>query len=323
MVEESELAFIRAAKPVAKGERVGSSHGNVERPRRRGETGSKSWIGLLVGGWLFVLVLVSGVALYLKDDETGDEIVRVLNEDQVLLQEGIDECQVTLAGFLRAAAPESRAKYVLQSAEMLGAMAKFYQEYSMLVTKDALDLESRGVIDTPDGKGIETVWRTEGGKVIEAVFFKEGDKWKIDWEAFVRYSDQNWPIYLSGGGDDEGEFRLLARKRVTGLNDQGSVEKLVLVAPKVGEPGDVGVPSPEIYVDPASRTGRILEAAFVRRAEGVGAYGAEADGRDPKGMVRVRVRLKRLSSGERSFELAKIIACHWLHLDEIGIESED
>jgi hypothetical protein len=42
---------------------------------------------------------------------------------------------------------------------------------------------------------------------------------------------------------------------------------------------------------------------------------------EPENLVRVRVRIKRgVFAGARSFELEKVMACHWIGADDPGFD---
>jgi hypothetical protein len=177
------------------------------------------------------------------------------------------------------------------------------------------------VIDTPVGKAIETVWEIERSRKLEAVFFPdETGVWKIDWANMVRYSDHDWSLFLAGSGNDEGEFRLLARRRSEDHSGKGRVGSVVLIAPQPGLLGETGVHSPEVKVDPGSRIGRVLAKAFANRDADEGPYGSEAFRHDPRGMIRLRVRVMREGDAERSFVIREILACHWYDFDDLGLE---
>lgn len=337
VVAESELAFHRAASEKSSGRRSGSdgsrrSHGHGDgSPHRRSHRGSGAKRNGLMSfaiGWILVLLVIAGIAVFRRGGEAtadrGNTDFAVADRNQRLLSGHLPACVARLESFLAAAAPEARITEVMSSTT-LGEMTRFYARHPMVVvpTPD-YELELAGVLDTPEGPAIEGVWREKSdGRLFEAVFFPEADDpddWRIDWKAFVRHSPESWRLFLSGGGPDEAEFRLLARRRAADVGLEGTVEKLILAAPVVGDPGRAGLSSPEIEVDPESRNGRILTSAFEERAEGRGAYGSRAQEFDPSQMIRVRLKLIRSGEGEEvRFEVQDVIACHWLHFDELGL----
>ncbi len=337
VVAESELAFHRAASEKSSGRRSGSGgsrrshghgHGSAQRRSHRGSGARRNGLMSFAIGWILVLLVIAGIAVFRRGRETPDDRgaaeFAMADRNRRLLSEHLPGCVERLESFLSAAAPEARITEVMSSTT-LGDMIRFNARHpKVVVPMPEFELEVAGVLDTPEGPAIEGVWREKSDdRLFEAVFFPEADdpdEWRIDWKAFVRHSSESWRLFLNGGGSDEAEFRLLARRRAAGVGLEGTVEKLILSAPVVGEPGTVGLSSPEIEVDPESRNGRILTSAFEERAEGRGAYGSQAQQFDPSQMIRVRLQLKRSGEGEETrFEVQNVIACHWLHFDDIGL----
>ena len=68
--------------------------------------------------------------------------------------------------------------------------------------------------------------------------------------------------------------------------------------------------------------GRLLAAAFKRHAKGEPAYASKLPYLEPPDMLRVRVRVRRLpadAEGAFSFELVKVLACHWMSFDDPAV----
>ena len=98
---------------------------------------------------------------------------------------------------------------------------------------------------------------------------------------------------------------------------------LVFYAPRFGYPDQAGTASPEFLVKRDSADGRLLAAAFKKHAKGESLYGSKLPYLEPPDMLRVRVRLRRLPADAESsfkFELVKVIACHWLAIDDAGVQ---
>ena len=81
-------------------------------------------------------------------------------------------------------------------------------------------------------------------------------------------------------------------------------------------------------MDPASEVGQQLKIAFsmreaLMREADDGVFGTRLAERDPKGMIRVRVVLRRSAEkdehGDWGFEIEKLVACHWMSFDELGL----
>ena len=97
-----------------------------------------------------------------------------------------------------------------------------------------------------------------------------------------------------------------------------------LLAPVFGRPLESGAVSPEMVVARRSDEGLLLEAAFNAKEEGKPLFGSLMETMEPEGLVRVRVRVKRGEfGGVRSFDVSKVVACHWMSSDEAGFDLED
>jgi hypothetical protein len=235
-------------------------------------------------------------------------------EDARLLQDQITPCGNRLRSFLAAADIGGRSPHVLQADRILPEMARALRHEPIFASNEPISAESYDVIHTPAGRAIESWWKRDDGKRIEAVFFEENGEWKIDWHAFTRASSEPWVQFLSGTGKGEGTFRVLARERV-GANGRDPREiGLVLYVPRAGHPGEAVSPSPEIRVGRSTPEGRAIEEAFAARQKGLGPFGSQLVVQDPDEMIRLHVRLTREGEDERVFQLAGLIGCHWLEL---------
>jgi hypothetical protein len=159
---------------------------------------------------------------------------------------------------------------------------------------------------------------------LDAVFINENGEWRLDWDHFVRYSKHPWPLFLAGGGSTQGEFRLLARQRLADDRKNADTLSLVFYTPQLGRPSDLGSKSPEFLVKRDSKNGRLLEAAFNLEKSGKRAFGVNLPSNDPEGIIRVRVKVRRVDENdERHFVLEDVVACHWYSIDEPGMEVSD
>lgn len=322
VVEPSELAFAGAAgAPSLSRSREESGEGRRRRDREEKE---RSGLFVIVMIWALVLVLFAVGAKFLRGSKEVEEDLgfEVISEDQRLVSEQYNECKRKVGEFLSAAAPENRVEFVLNPAETLRRIAGGQTEVAGLEEETELGDAAVKVIETPRGKAIETIWELEGTRRLEAVFFKDdGGEWKIDWANLVRYSEREWPLFLVGDGVEEAEFRLLARRRAEDPTGQGKVSSIVLVGPRPGYPGELGASSPEVTVDPDSRIGRLLAAAFAKRDADEGVYGSDAAVHDPNGMIRLRAKVIREGEveGRKVFAIREIMACHWYDFDDLGL----
>ncbi len=326
------LPFVRRStedlpKEAAPHEHKRNRHG---KGRRKGSY----LVPLIIGGWMvFIVLIILGARLIWGGDpevaERGSAAASSQNagpsgEDRLFLEMELQDSRQAFANFLAAASPESASQFVVHSAVMAGRMARFFQ-HNPLIRLDAATLssEGEGVLALPDGRGIETRWRSSDGLRVEAVFLRERNEWRLDWEHFVRYSDYPWPLFLAGGGEPVGEFRLFARERLAGARTENGDMSLVFHAPRFGDPGATTAQSPEFVILRQDPAWDLLDAAFRMEKEGVRPFGGALPGADPGGLIRVRVRIRRNDddAGQR-FEVEEVIACHWLSIDDPGIVAE-
>lgn len=244
------------------------------------------------------------------------------NQNFALIDKHADKCWDTLKNFLQSGLPEQRSQYVSQPVTAVTRMTR-HQDFEEMgnITPPTLKSSQWNVVSIGAEKSIELFWMNEDGRSFDALFKKEQEEWLIDWEYFVRYSDMPFAVFLSGNGDTEGEFRLLARERLAEDRKHQPTISIMFYAPVFGRPAETGVPSPEFLIERNSPAGKLLEAAFAASKNKKRPFNSKTPNLDPEGMIRVRVKLRR--SGEmdvRAFELIELKACHWYSSDLPGFE---
>jgi hypothetical protein len=243
-------------------------------------------------------------------------------EDVRFYQNAGPRCADAFAQFLTAGTPEGRNQFVLSPVTTAARMAHFYNLNPIPnIDPATLELTASGLLELPGGKAFEAYWKSDDGKVIDAVFRQENGEWRLDWEHFVRYSDYPWPLFLAGTGPVEGEFRLLARERLAEERKGEETISVVLYAPRFSHPDEAGFQSPEFLISRKHRDGQLLDAAFKLARSGGRVFGSSLQNPDPDEMIRVRVKVRR-REGElgRAFEITSVVACHWHSLDDPGVE---
>ncbi|MEK7953536.1 FmdB family zinc ribbon protein [Luteolibacter soli] len=300
-------------------ERSGSSSSRSKH-NREGQKKARA-LAIFVVVWAVVL---GTAAIWLKGKSPdASEATSVLDaqavggqamEDSRLLQDQIQNCARRLEQFVGAGDIGGRSPHVLRAKEILPEMAAALKYEPILSSDASFTLPFYQVIHTPAGRAIETMWKEDDGKFLEAVFFEEEGEWKIDWHAFSRASSEPWPQFVSGKGKGEGVFRVLARERVGANGRDPEFIGLVLYAPRPGRPGEAFSPSPEIRVTRASDMGRAIEEAFTTRAKNLGPFGSGVVKYDPGEMIRLHVRVTREGAEERTFKITDLLATHWMEL---------
>ena len=230
--------------------------------------------------------------------------------------------QSGIFGFLSAGTPEARNQFVINPITTASRMARFYDLNPMVnISPETLAHLKSAVLHLAAGRAIETLWNTADGRQIDAVFVEQDNEWRLDWDHFVRFSTYPWALFLAGSGEEEGEFRLLARQRLAEERKDADDISIVLYAPRFGFANETGFQSPEFFVKRDTRNGRLLDAAFKLEKTGRRVFGLNLPNDNPEGLIRVRVKVRRIKNDVGSrFELVEVLACHWYSIDDPGVE---
>ena len=243
-------------------------------------------------------------------------------EDAAFLTETSPRAGRTFSGFLAARTPEERNQFVLSPVTTASRMARFYGLNPLAnIPAETVSLSKNAILRLPSGKAIETLWKTTDGLQIDTVFVEQEGEWRLDWDHFARFSTYPWALFLAGSGEEEGEFRLLARQRLAEERKNEEALSIVLYAPRFGNPREPGFQSPEFLVRRDTRNGRLLDAAFKLERNGKRPFEVNIPNPDPDEFIRVRVTVKRIEDpAGRRFEIQEVVACHWYSVDAPGIE---
>ena len=281
-------------------------------------------------GWLALVVVIVVGAQFLvgtgfetkKPESAPQSQVAASEADAALINRAMPLLQKTIGSFVDARTPEEWSQFILAPIAAAGRIDRYYSfNPRMNVVTERLNLTHFGIVNLPAGKAIECYWGADGGEVLDTVFVEENGEWLLDWNHYVRYSDYPWASFLAGGGDEVGEFRLLARERLADERKNEDTISIALYAPYLGDPGKLGLASPEFLIKRSSKNGRMLDAAFKLNKNGKHVFDSILPSIDPQGLVRVRVKVRRVKEADKNqFELEEVIACHWFSTDVPGVE---
>lgn len=324
--QPTNVPELRTALPPRREEHSSGREKHSHRKRR--ESGL---VFKLIAGTLLLMGAIVGTARLFWAEESSNttpspplaaQTVQVSEEDQSLLNDEAPKCADIFSSYVSAPSPEARNQFVQSPVTTASHMARFYSTNPVTrVDPTTLRMTAKSVLPLPGSKALEIRWQTTDGKLLDAVFMNQDGDWNLDWEHHVRYSDIPWALYLAGSGEDEAEFRLLARERLADERKDASDISVVLYAPRFGYPNETGFVSPEFLVPKAGENGRKLETAFKLEREGKQPFGVKLPSINPEGLIRVRVKVRRIVENmERRFELKEVIACHWYSTDAPGME---
>lgn len=298
----------------------------VRRHKKRRRANSFRYVFLLL--WVMAIVLI--VLMVRKQMGTIRKEARLVAaadaaklEDKkeaqarAYLEAEMPACRTLLFDFLSAADPAQRAQFVLGGSELAPKMAVHYRQNTIFRPEGGVAMGSSNLVLWDGGKPvIETSWMTEQGERIEAVFARENQEWKLDWEAFVRFSSQPWHLFVSGVGGNEGEFRvwLKVQRNSTTMSGDEQILSLRFYPPVADARERNRAKSEAVLVPLDSRNGRrILEIMEEAEQESeVGDRRLCLD--DPANHYRVRVVLEwREGANDRRYlHLKDVLAGHWL-----------
>ncbi len=333
VVEEKEIAFLETASQFRSESVAGPPVPDAEKrsgskKRRKKKPGGLLWF---VIGWMVFLALLAGLANVLRKNsrssEAGQGSVTEAAEDQRIINEAYEDCTLEVREFLKVTTPEQRAQAVHDPTGTLRKMVRSGGIALRVDEDEAWAWERFTPLMIAGERAFEGVIRFKDGRRAEFVFLPDGEGgWGIDWPHLVRYSEHPWPLFVSGSGPASGEFRLLARRRAGPSGQIGDVTSIVFFAPRPWEPRELGARSPQIEIARGSRMARMLEEAFENREEGRGVFGSRLAEEDPVSMIRVRVKLRRSEAeegGDPGIEVEELVACHWMSVDDPGVEAGD
>lgn len=246
-------------------------------------------------------------------------------EEAAFLTEAGPQVNRAFLGFLTAGTPEARNQFVLNPIDTAARMARFYDLNPLVhIPPETLVSQESAVVEFPGGRAIETLWKTADKGQIETVFVRQDNEWRLDWDHYVRFSTYPWSLFLAGSGEDVGEFRLLARQRLAEERKDADHLSIVLYAPRFGHGNATGFQSPEFLLRRDDENGRLLEAAFKLDRDGKRPFGVELPLENPEGLIRVRVKVRRVKDDMGSrFELLGVLACHWYSTGGSGLDVAD
>ncbi len=248
---------------------------------------------------------------------------QLTEEDIHLLQVNLENASNHFQDFLTATDVGSRALHVLRPEQTVPRMGRYYDLNPQMPLQGGGRQILQNVMHTPAGPAIETLWRQNNGELMEAVFFEEKGEWKLDWDAYVRYGTGSWGVFLANTGEGEGSFRVLARERIGANGRSDEYISLVLYEQRAGHPEEAVSPSPEIRVTRATALGRAIQEAFDAKTKKLGAYQGKVSAGDPRGMIRLNLKIRRSGASEREFHIEELLAAHWLELQGTPVKAED
>lgn len=282
--------------------------------------------------WMGLLVVGGGIGVYYKSKqeeraarqakkEDGKDYEKIMYNQRTV--EALKRTRPVIYNFVHSEDNNTRSQYVMDGVDLLIQMDEYYSSTPPLGVEGQLVVTGVYLDESGEYPRLDTLMVDEAKKSVEAVYWKKGDSWKIDWAQFVRYSSTSWNLFLlSKAQGSEGDFRLYVRGSAMRTRQEDEPLNLVFYQPKVFDGGH-GIESPVVQVNPHTDLGK----AFIKALEKVQKMKPEETvlGKfDPPGWARVHVKLAWVNeNGKPELRVKRLYADHWLTVHGKGIEAEE
>lgn len=253
------------------------------------------------------LVIITSVSYLLKsgdnskqdqDEESADEESIIAARNRLFAGEHSPKINVSFKAFLGQFESGRRLQFIDQSSRLSLQFNRFYRSAVFPAPEGEIGAGVRNVIEIKSGPdpvlGLETIWVDGKDGILETVHVHDGEAWKLDWEAFGPYSSSPWVLFVSGTERSEGIFRLYMRK-MKSLDDSKRFFVKFYAPPVFGESdrkaSSFDVESPEVEVDARSGLGQQFIEVLENYQNKDFFLGSVFPHYDPKGYLRVTVKL--------------------------------
>lgn len=273
--------------------------------------------------WVSLLVVGGGVVFYNREIEKPiveepSEFVKQESKYQETLAQSSGEAFKVFNKFMLAGDASEKSEYVIGGVRKILNIEQKKDSVDILVPRPPLRLLANSYSDDGELPRVEFILEDKGGRRFEVVMWKDGSKWLLDWEQYVRYAQDDWSRFLASEriGNPK-EFRLYVRRRHMVSGREREKLQLIFYRPKM-VPGERTQESPSVEVAKKSPFFAQLEAAFNENLSKKNEVQTDVVGRlDTAGLLRVKVILdwQQESEGEPIVVLKALTAMHWLELD--------
>ncbi len=249
---------------------------------------------------------------------TSGKDAEIIKEQEIrnkIAKEATAECTQTLSEFLKVSDPSQIGAYITNSSSNVSLRNAYYQTHQLTRTAEAVKLTYINVLKVNDEYQLETFWKWPTGEDRDVVFKKYSNKWLIDWEHMVRYSDQVLAAFASGiDGPDEGIFRVYMRRAAVTKESNAKWTTVTLFEPKENLNGEYSSAPVKISIERASKLGDTLERIHANHVAKKAAFGSVAAQIDPEDLIRVTLRLKRTKANSNKYAISieEVLSNHWL-----------
>lgn len=284
--------------------------------------------------WFSLLILAAFIIKWKFNDtppviatqvaQGADDSKMLAGRNLDVINQSASAIMSTAAEFFAATAPEALAQSCIKRPRLVQTINNDGAKSTIFKPEKMPELITKNVIRPAPAPMVETVWADSRGRKIELVFAQQDDHWLIDWESYAKSSAMPWPVFQAADGDDVGTFRLLVRERLVRSPPTEASLSVVFYEPGFLRGSGLGSPSCDFIIDRRGKTGKMILAALKTKQENKPVFNSIFPENDPPNTARVHVKIRRqVVDDVKKFTLEELLACHWLGIEDPGIELTD
>ncbi len=276
----------------------------------------------MYAGWVVLLLVIGGVGYYVKEQN------RKKKDEKSLLSRGswqfqerekkaAKECARTFGRYAQATTGNSRALYMADGTDYLLDMRRYYNNpLNNLVKYEAANMIEYRLEESNGRERLDAKFEIREGKVLrklEVVFWKQDDKWLVDWAHLVRIGEMPWGAFLNDNSITIPQrFRLYFRVPKTEASVVGYTD-LVFAKPINDHIKPHFMPTTVLVKDNTQLKQDILRHMEAKQKRGFDDNDQILGKMDPSFMVRALVTIGYEDiKGERRLVLKELNQTDWL-----------
>jgi len=281
---------------------------------------------LLMFAGLVAVALISFFAI-LKFQRTGSSLLSVeqklQGDEKVFFRTEFPLIYNQLTIFFRSQSNVQKADCSLGVPQLGSKMRSYYLDNPDETLTQLLNEEPLfwNVAYEESPSFVEVLLDDGRGGIVESVFVKRGSEWLLDWEQYVRFSEENWALFRKGPSDaKQGVFRLFVEKVDEGEEEGRSWFEVRLYGAIQDEIRRDRESSEIIRLDADSPVGAKVANLFADRIGGNEGF-SQLWKRDPKNLRRATLKLawsRDPETGKDILAIEDILSQHWRTLSDLS-----
>lgn len=273
--------------------------------------------------WFFLVAIIFGMISFVKYKEDAVSTLSTTMEERLQGKEKdfyrreFPKIHKTFESYLTSRSPSDISNFTLKVTHLERKINRYAKENRFRRLSSGLSKDpvfwNVAFEETPGF--VEIIWGDGSAGPFEAVFSKVGDRWKLDWEQHVRYSEPSWVVFSQRISNiNSGVFRVFIEKISDDEDgDEGPWLRVRLVPPYQDVSRQASEASEPILLDKNGEIAARIEQMFIDRLSQSAGY-SEFWQRDDSKYCRVLVRLKweaNRKTGKSEIVIQEILADNW------------